>query len=69
MSATKAIESVEPELGTKDFPRLARLYDAAGRMLLSYRNCPNYPELQSRKAAIWAEYQDVLRELDEAIHA
>ncbi len=56
------------ELGTQHFERISRLLNATSNALLAYRSCPNYPELQSRKAATWAEYQECLSELVEALN-
>lgn len=64
-----ALPSTKPiELGTKDFSRLGRLFRAADYYLTQYRLTSNEPASQKRKAAAWAEYQDVLAELMEALH-
>lgn len=60
--------AVPVELGTKDFTRLGRLFRAADYYLTQYRLTSNEPASQKRKAAAWAEYQDVLAELMEALH-
>lgn len=64
-----AVAEKKNELGTKDFERIRRLLRATDYALMDYRACPNSPLMQSRKAAIWSEYQECLHELDEAIHA
>lgn len=61
--------AVPVELGTKSLERVSRLLRAADTSLTTYRNCPNYPELQSLKAASWSEYQACLAELMEALNA
>lgn len=68
MSAQAKSNAKPVDLGTKDFPRIARLLWASGNALSAYRSCPNYPMMQSAKAASWNEYQACLAELMEAIH-
>lgn len=50
------------EIGT-DLVRMQRLLRAADYYLSEYRFCPNYPDMQGRKAMLWKGYQETLAEL------
>ncbi len=69
MSAATKSNAKPAELGTKNFERIQRLLRATDNSLLSYRGCPNSPLMQSRKIALWSEYQECARELNEALNA
>lgn len=64
-----AVAEKKNELGTKNFETIARLLNASGNALLSYRCASNDPRYSATKTAAWNEYQACLAELVEALHA